>query len=168
MTRADEYCAQLRNENRILLAQLECAKEQAATSMLLCTDHQALIVKHLALQNSTCACRYDVDSVTIVQQCEIHASWATELMEQSGFRRERDTLTKRVAELESTTGWIPASERLPTEDQGTVAVRMNDQSILTAWATYWHGSSTKFAQWTFPVDVDDAVVTHWFPLPEGF
>lgn len=64
--------------------------------------------------------------------------------------------------------WIPVSERLPMEDQGTVAVRMDDQSILTAWATYWHGSSNKFAQWTFPFDVDDAVVTHWCPLPEGF
>ena len=61
--------------------------------------------------------------------------------------------------------WIPVAERLPSEDDGTVAVLCDDGSVLTAWATYWHGASNKFAQWTHPFDVDDAQVTHWCPLP---
>lgn len=62
--------------------------------------------------------------------------------------------------------WIPVSERLPTAEQGTVAVLTDDGAILTAWASYWSGARTDFAYWTFPHgDDDDSVVTHWMPLP---
>ena len=64
------------------------------------------------------------------------------------------------------TKWISANEQKPTESDGTVAVLMDDGSILTAWATYWPGASNKFAQWTHPFDVDDAIVTHWCKLPK--
>ena len=81
-------------------------------------------------------------------------------------------MDKMLAEAEAIkadaeTKWIPVGNRLPFEDDGTVAVLMDDGSILTAWATYWHGASNKFAQWTHPFDVDDAQVTHWTPLPKA-
>lgn len=61
--------------------------------------------------------------------------------------------------------WIPVTERLPTEDDGVVAVILDDGSIRTAWVVYWHGASNKFAQWVHPFDVDGAQVTHWCVLP---
>jgi hypothetical protein len=62
--------------------------------------------------------------------------------------------------------WVAVSERLPGENQ-TVAVLTREGDTLTAWATYWHGASTGFAQWTFPHDDDaDSDVTHWAPLPQ--
>lgn len=65
------------------------------------------------------------------------------------------------------TKWISAKRRLPKEEDGTVAVLCDDGSILTAWATYWHGASNAFAQWTFPHQGDDdRTVTHWYPLPQ--
>jgi hypothetical protein len=64
------------------------------------------------------------------------------------------------------TEWISANERKPLESDGTVAVLMDDGSVLTAWATYWHGASTGFAEWTHPYDVDDSIVTHWCHLPK--
>lgn len=62
-------------------------------------------------------------------------------------------------------GWISVDDRLPSEDDGTVAVRLNDGSILTAWATYWHGASRSFSGWNHPFNIDDSVVTHWAMLP---
>ncbi|MES2367717.1 MAG: DUF551 domain-containing protein [Pseudomonadota bacterium] len=74
-------------------------------------------------------------------------------------------LTDAITALEAMQ-WIPVSERLPPEHHGTVAVLISDGSILTAWATYWHGSRRDFAEWTFPIDYeDDMLVTHWTPLP---
>lgn len=62
--------------------------------------------------------------------------------------------------------WIPVSERLPIEDVGTVAVLTAKGDVLTAWATYWHGASNDFAQWSFPHEEDaDSEVTHWCELP---
>jgi hypothetical protein len=80
---------------------------------------------------------------------------------------EQAVLAKVYAESApaATAQWIPISEQLPKEDQMTVAVLMEDRSILTGWASYWHGASNKFAQWNFPFDVDDSTVTHWMPLP---
>lgn len=64
--------------------------------------------------------------------------------------------------------WIKCSDRLPSEEQGTVAVLTRTNDVLTAWATYWHGARTDFACWTFPHGDEDegAEVTHWTPLPE--
>lgn len=63
--------------------------------------------------------------------------------------------------------WIPVSARLPSENQGTVAVLFDDGQPGVAWATYWHGAKTGFACWTFPIDDlgDGRTVTHWFVLP---
>ena len=62
--------------------------------------------------------------------------------------------------------WIAASERLPLEAGGEVLVRMRDRTCGIAWATYWHGSSNDFAQWTFrDPDMGGEVPTHWMPLP---
>jgi hypothetical protein len=63
--------------------------------------------------------------------------------------------------------WIKCSDRLPTESERTVAVLFDDGEPGVAWATYWHGARTDFAQWTFPIDElgEDRRVTHWMPLP---
>lgn len=62
--------------------------------------------------------------------------------------------------------WIPVTERLPTAEDGVVAVLTDDGGILTAWASYWSGARTDFACWTFPhPDDDDSTVTHWAPVP---
>lgn len=61
--------------------------------------------------------------------------------------------------------WIAVTDRLPEEEQGTVAVLIHGGDILTAWPTYWHGAQTGFNCWSFPYPEEDAEVTHWCPLP---
>jgi len=61
--------------------------------------------------------------------------------------------------------WIAASDRVPLEADGEVFVRFTDGSIGTAWATYWHGASNDFAQWTHPDPDEDRVVSHWMKAP---
>lgn len=81
----------------------------------------------------------------------------------------RDVLNlcrERSAKPPTAAEWVPVAERLPSAEQGTVAVLTDDGAILTAWASYWSGARTDFACWTFPHgDDDDSVVTHWMPLP---
>ena len=61
--------------------------------------------------------------------------------------------------------WIAASDRVPLDADGEVFVRFTDGSIGTAWATYWHGASNDFAQWTHPDPDEDRVVSHWMKAP---
>jgi hypothetical protein len=61
--------------------------------------------------------------------------------------------------------WISASERVPTKDDGEVLVLMDDGRCEIAWASYWSGSRTDFAGWTFRDPDEDRVPTHWQPLP---
>lgn len=81
------------------------------------------------------------------------------------FHRRELAATASEATAAQQDGWISVDDRLPLESDSTVAVLMDDGSVLTAWATYWHGASNKFARWTFPIDPDGADVTHWTPLP---
>lgn len=62
--------------------------------------------------------------------------------------------------------WISVAERLPKESDRTVAVLLDNGEPAVAWATYWHGASNAFAEWTFPDGNPDGwAVTHWMPLP---
>lgn len=63
------------------------------------------------------------------------------------------------------TQWIAVSDRLPLEEDGEVLVQMRDGRREIAWATYWHGASTGFAQWTFRDPDEDEVPTHWMQIP---
>lgn len=79
---------------------------------------------------------------------------------QAAIRYERAQLARDVP------GWISVKDRLPADGDAPVAVRTKCGQFLTAWASYWRGSSTSFAHWTFPHDSDeDVIVTHWTPLP---
>lgn len=88
------------------------------------------------------------------------------------FDQEDEALTLhpricRALEIADRFAWVPVTERLPLEEDGTVVVKLKDGSILTAWATYWHGASNEFAQWTFPYDDEDrAEVVSWAYLPK--
>ena len=62
-------------------------------------------------------------------------------------------------------GWVSASDRVPLESDGEVFVRFTDGSIGTAWATYWHGASNEFAQWTHPDPDEDRTVKYWMKAP---
>ena len=77
-----------------------------------------------------------------------------------------DPILEAILELQtSDVGWISVDERLPIESDGEVLVRMSDGSYEIAWATYWHGASNGFAQWTFrDQDVHESP-TRWMPLP---
>jgi hypothetical protein len=61
-------------------------------------------------------------------------------------------------------GWIAVSDRLPLEDDGEVLVLMRDGRHEIAWATYWHGASNAFAQWTFRDPDEDETPTHWMKI----
>ena len=61
-------------------------------------------------------------------------------------------------------GWIAVSDRLPLEADGEVLVRMRDGRHEIAWATYWHGANTGFAEWTFRDQDEDETPTHWMPI----
>ena len=63
------------------------------------------------------------------------------------------------------TDWIAVSDRLPAEEDGEVLVRMRDGRCEIAWATYWHGASNAFAQWTFRDPDEDESPTHWMHIP---
>lgn len=63
------------------------------------------------------------------------------------------------------TGWIKASDRVPLESDGEVFVRFTDGSVGTAWATYWHGASNGFAQWSHPDPEEDRTVAYWMKPP---
>lgn len=63
--------------------------------------------------------------------------------------------------------WISVNDRLPEESAGTCAVLIKSGEVLTAWPTYWHGSRSEFAEWTFPLDELKSKVTHWMPLPDA-
>lgn len=57
--------------------------------------------------------------------------------------------------------WIPITERLPTEEDGTFAVKFDDGGVLTAWSDCIPG------EFKFPCDVDGAEVVAWCPLPQN-
>lgn len=63
--------------------------------------------------------------------------------------------------------WIPVTESLPAEDDGTVAVLTDDDQVLTARATYWYGARNDFVCWTFLHVDEDIIVTHWLRLPHA-
>jgi Protein of unknown function (DUF551) len=62
--------------------------------------------------------------------------------------------------------WIAVSDRLPTEDDGEVLVRMRDGRHEIAWASYWHGSRNDFARWMFRDPDEDEAPTHWMTIPD--
>lgn len=64
-------------------------------------------------------------------------------------------------------GWIKCSDRLPAAEDREVAVLLDGKDPCVAWATYWSGARTDFAEWTFPIDDlgEGRRVTHWMPLP---
>lgn len=64
-------------------------------------------------------------------------------------------------------GWVAVSDRLPLESDGEVLVRMRDGRCEIAWATYWHGASNAFAQWTFRDPDEDEAPTHWMLIPDA-
>lgn len=61
--------------------------------------------------------------------------------------------------------WTPASTP-PKEEDGEVLVRMADGRCEIAWATYWHGSSNAFAQWTFRDPDEDEQPVEWMHIPK--
>lgn len=61
--------------------------------------------------------------------------------------------------------WTSTAERVPLEGDGEVFVRFTGGSIGTAWATYWHGASNDFAQWTHPDPDEDRTVEFWMKPP---
>ena len=63
------------------------------------------------------------------------------------------------------TQWIAVSDRVPLEEDGEVLVQMRDGRHEIAWATYWHGASNAFAQWTFRDPDEDETPTHWMTIP---
>lgn len=62
--------------------------------------------------------------------------------------------------------WSPASTP-PKESDGEVLVRMADGRCEIAWATYWHGSSNAFAQWTFRDPDEEETPVEWMLIPHG-
>lgn len=69
--------------------------------------------------------------------------------------------TPKVSHVGVASGWVDAAERVPLESDGEVFVRFSDDSIGIAWASYWHGANTGFAQWTFPDPDEDRRVAFW-------
>lgn len=63
--------------------------------------------------------------------------------------------------------WVSASDRLPAEEDGEVLVKMRDGRCEIAWATYCHGASNNFAQWTFRDPDEDQAPTHWMLIPDA-
>lgn len=61
--------------------------------------------------------------------------------------------------------WTPASTP-PKEEDDEVLVRMADGRCEIAWATYWHGSSNAFAQWTFRDPDEDEQPVEWMRIPK--
>ena len=78
---------------------------------------------------------------------------------------ERFAALVRADERKPLTGWIAVSDQIPLESDGEVLVRMRDGRCEIAWATYWHGASNAFAQWTFRDPDEDEAPTHWMPIP---
>lgn len=62
-------------------------------------------------------------------------------------------------------GWTKAADQVPLEADGEVFIRFTEGSIGTGWATYWHGASNEFAQWTFPDPDEDRTVLEWTKNP---
>lgn len=62
-------------------------------------------------------------------------------------------------------GWVSVTTRVPLESDGEVFVRFTDGSIGVARASYWHGSSNEFAQWTFPDPDENRAVEFWAKNP---
>lgn len=70
-------------------------------------------------------------------------------------------LVERLPAPGAMTPWINVADSLPQESDGEVFVRFTDGSIGTGWATYWHGASNAFAQWTFPDPDEERKVARW-------
>lgn len=62
--------------------------------------------------------------------------------------------------------WVDCKESLPDE-HSVVAVLFSDGEFGVAWATYWHGASSDFAGWVFPLDElgEGREVAYWTALP---
>jgi hypothetical protein len=88
---------------------------------------------------------------------EAALSYATMCEAPPGFRASyakqyaEDDAALRSAIEEALGQWIPVAERLPKESDRTVAVLLDNGEPAVAWATYWHGASNAFAEWTFPL-----------------
>lgn len=65
---------------------------------------------------------------------------------------------------QTSTPWQPASNP-PPESTGEVLVRMADGRCEIAWASYWHGSSNAFAQWTFRDPDETEQPVEWMIIP---
>lgn len=74
------------------------------------------------------------------------------------------TTTQQAPAGQGDVQWMPASEP-PPESEGEVLVRMADGRCEIAWATYWHGSSDEFAQWTFRDPDEDEQPVAWMRIP---
>ena len=61
--------------------------------------------------------------------------------------------------------WVSESVTKPLESDGEVFVRFSDGTFGTGWASYWHGASDDFAQWSHPDPEEDRTVTHWMKPP---
>ncbi len=61
--------------------------------------------------------------------------------------------------------WVSESTAKPLESDGEVFVRFSDGTIGTGWASYRHGASSAFAQWSHPDPEEDRTVTHWMKPP---
>ena len=62
--------------------------------------------------------------------------------------------------------WIAVSDQLPAEGDGEVLACMGDGSFEIAWATYWHGASNTFAQWSFRDPDEDRTPVRWMRIPK--
>lgn len=81
------------------------------------------------------------------------------------FARAILTLRPQAAQQAVPMTWTSTAERVPLEGDGEVFVRFKGGSIGTAWATYWHGASNDFAQWTHPDPDEDRTVEFWMKPP---
>lgn len=61
--------------------------------------------------------------------------------------------------------WVSESDSKPLESDGEVFVRFSDGTFGIGWASYWHGASNDFAQWSHPDPDEDRTVTHWMKPP---
>lgn len=60
-----------------------------------------------------------------------------------------------ISNSETTTKWIPVTERLPEYETEVLTYRKSGISVETRWRTYWDYD-----------EFSDSPVTHWMPLPQ--
>ena len=111
----------------------------------------------------------DADAlIAIIETSYKIATYGKEARNLDNARNLRDDVIEAIKETPTACQWISVKDRLPDNtDKVLIYATWNDYSISEICSAWYGGINGKwYAIAPVPDEFDDAVITHWMPLPE--